>query len=365
MDDGLGVGPGEAADLAHRQPVLPEVDRLLRIQEGIGLLVPEQAGLYLDLRAAVVRERAPPVQPLRVGAPAPDLLGGKLGDIRIMHDTRARAGMVDAHERLTRAVAEERHRALQVIPGPAEVDPLPVHGPRIDLGEAVGGRELHRIDEPRVVPDLDGGVRPPVEPVAHVAAVVERRGLLQHRAPRVKRQLHSPLHPVDEVHVPHHDGGAAVGPPHQRVIDGGRRHPVVRDREVELDAEGGPGPAVGHLRELQRGVRVEHLRPVGLVDAAPEPAPEVGQHRDAQVLVLQVERAPGAGRPPPREAFPQGVRVVEAPAAEQVEGRVDVRRAFFVGGDDLAGLPRADRARPRARVRCGQRDRGRRHRHRG
>ncbi len=259
-----------------------------------------------------------------------------------MHHPGARARVVDAHEGLTAAVAEEGDRALQVVPRPREIRALRIHGPPVHLGEAVAGRELHRIDEPRVVPGLHRRVRPPVEAVPHVAAVVESGGLLEHRPSRPQRQLHAPLHAVHEIHVAHHDGGAAVRVRRQREVHGRGGHPVVRDREVELDAEGGPGPAVGHLRELDGGIRVEHLRAVGLVHAAPEAAPEVGQHGDAQVLVLEVEGAPHLRRAPIGEVLTHGVRIVEAAAAEQVEGRVRIRRPFLVGRDRLRGLPDAD-----------------------
>ncbi len=47
----------DAAQIAHRQPVLREPHRLLGLEEAVGLLVPEQPCLQLDIGAVVIRER--------------------------------------------------------------------------------------------------------------------------------------------------------------------------------------------------------------------------------------------------------------------------------------------------------------------
>ncbi len=130
---------------------------------------------------------------------------GNSADLGVVGDARARPRVVDPHERLAASMAEERDRPLHVVARPAQVDPSWVHRPGVHLGEAVARGELHRVDELRVVPGLDRGVRPPVEPMAQVAAVVEGRGLLECRAARAQAQLHPPLHAVDEIDVAHHD----------------------------------------------------------------------------------------------------------------------------------------------------------------
>lgn len=65
----------------------------------------------------------------------------------------------------------------------------------------------------------------------------------------------------------------------------------MRDREIELDAKGSPGPTVADFGLLDAAVGVEHLRPIGLVGTTIEVAAQVGQHRAAQVLILQDDRA--------------------------------------------------------------------------
>ena len=90
----------------------------------------------------------------------------------------------------------------------------------------------------------------------------------------------------------------------------------MRDREVELDAERGPGAAISDQGLLDRRVRIEHLLAADLVDAAVQVPAQVGQHRDAQVLVLQVQGAPRFGAAVVRQRVADRVGIVE-PAASR------------------------------------------------
>jgi len=339
VDHGLGVGPRDPADLPHRHPVFGEADRLLGAQEAVGLLVAEEAGLDLHVGAVVVRERLPPVEAVGVRAPGPDLLRGRVLARRVVHDPGAGGRMPHPHEGLAAPVGEKGHGAVEVVAHDREVDALGVDRPGVHLAEAVGRGVAHRVGDPAVVVHADAGVVPPVEAPPHCARVVEGHVLLEERAARPQPQLHPPLHPVDPVHVRHPDGGAAVGAPRQREVHRGEGDPVVGDGKVELDAEGGPDPAVGDLRLAQGAVRVEHLRPRRLVHAGVEVAALVGEHHHPQVLVLQVQRAVADDRLLPGEGVAERVGVVEAAGGEEVERRIDVGRALLVGGKVDRGLP--------------------------
>jgi len=179
--------------------------------------------------------------------------------------------------------------------------------------------------------------------MTRVAAVVEGDVLLQAGQAGAKNQFHRPLHSVHAVDVADLNRSAAIGFLAERKIDGRDRDPVVRDGEVELDPQRRPRAAVGHARLLDGGVRVEHVGAVDLVHAAIEVAAEVGQDDDPEVLVLEVEGAPARRRAPVGQVLAQRVGIVEAPRLEDVEGRVDVGEALFVGREVEVVLPHAHR----------------------
>ena len=78
------------------------------------------------------------IAPPGVRAPAPDLLRRQLRRVRPVRDPRPGARVVDAHEALVAAMAEERDRALQVVPGAGEVGQLAVAiGSPFGLNETV------------------------------------------------------------------------------------------------------------------------------------------------------------------------------------------------------------------------------------
>ena len=192
VDDAFVVGSRPAADRPHRLVGLAEPQPLLRLEERVGLLVAKEPGLDLEVGALVVRERAAPVLALVVPAPGPDLLPRHVVVVGHVHHPGLRRRVVDAHERLAAAVSEAGHEARDVVARIAEVDTRRVHRPGVHVREVVGGRELHRVEDVRVALGADGGRRPPVEAVAHVAAVVERRRLLEERATGPQPELDAP-----------------------------------------------------------------------------------------------------------------------------------------------------------------------------
>src|SRR6188508_3745787 len=101
-----------------------------------------------------------------------------------------------------------------------------------------------------------------------VARFVQIDLLLENGTARSEPQLDPPLATVDPVDVADPDRSAAIGVFHRREVNRRHRHPVVRDGEVELDAEGSPGAAIADKRLLDSRVRVEHLPAAALVQAA-------------------------------------------------------------------------------------------------
>ena len=74
------------------------------------------------------------------------------------------------------------------------------------------------------------------------------------------------------------------------------RHPVMRNRKIELDAERRPGPAVANLSFFDGRIGIEHRLAIDLVDAGVKMPANVRQYGALQIFVFQVDGAPGVIR---------------------------------------------------------------------
>src|SRR5258705_6787729 len=146
---------------------------------------------------------------------------------------------VDSHERLGAAVGEGL-KIASLIGDAAEVLPLQVHRPGIDVGGAVFDRELRRVIDSGVVPDFDAGVVPPEEMMASVAVIGQSHVLFEQRASGTQNDLYRPIHAVNTVAISYCNLGAAIAGSDVGPVDRRDGYPVMRDGEVELLAERRP-----------------------------------------------------------------------------------------------------------------------------
>ena len=244
MKDRVDGGPGDAVHLADGQPVFRECDALVGAEKRVGLLVTEESRLQFDVRAAIIGQRFAPGVRVAVEPPRPDLARRQLLGKRQPQRAGSRRGVPDTDERLPGLVGEKRDGAIGLIADDPQILAAGVYRPRLDSGEPMRRHQVRWIYQLRVVADFHGRVRPPVVPVSRVAAIEERRVLLQYGPAGPEPKLHTPGRSKNRIHIADPDRRAAVGVGHQRVIHRRHRHPVVRHGEVELDAEGGPGPAI-------------------------------------------------------------------------------------------------------------------------
>jgi len=142
---------------------------------------------------------------------------------------------VDSHERLGAAVGEGL-KIASLIGDQAEVFPLGINRPGIDVGGAVFDRELRRVIDSGVVPDFDAGVVPPVEAMTRVAAVVERDVLFQAR--------------LAGAHVEERLEGLGQTPP--------IAHGEDRARDQEKEGEGEDGRQLCEMGKLNSSPKADH-----------------------------------------------------------------------------------------------------------
>ena len=175
--------------------------------------------------------------------------------------------MPHTHEIFTASVREKRHWPIGLVFNDAQIFPLRIDWPGLHFGESVSSRETHGVFDSRIVPRLHSGVVPPVEAMTHIAPVVQSYVLFQNGRPGTQNQLYGPLHPVHTISIADRDGGAAVGMSTESEIYRRHRYPIMRNREVKLDAKCRPGTAISNVCFFQGRVGIKHREAIDLVHA--------------------------------------------------------------------------------------------------
>src|SRR5580692_11802646 len=204
------VGSRDSAGVAYRHPVLAQSDRLSGIEKCICFLITEDACLYLNVRAVIVGESLSPAEPLGIRTPGPYLLRRQIAVFGVVHYSRLRMWIPDAHERLATSMYKVRNRAAQLIPDDTQVGSLGPNRPATNFGEPVRRRKAHGVLDLRVVPNLDGGIVPPVVAMAYIAAVIKGNALFEQSGSWAHDQLDSPLHAIDSIDIANGHRGTAV-----------------------------------------------------------------------------------------------------------------------------------------------------------
>ena len=75
------------------------------------------------------------------------------------------------------------------------------------------------------------------------------------------------------------------------------------------------------------------------VRAGVKVATDVREYGTLQIFIFQINSAPVVINAPAGKVFTQGIGIIETVAAELVEGRIGVWRAFFVCGQGKGPLP--------------------------
>ncbi len=190
--------------------------------------------------------------------PRPDFLGGQLVKIGKVHGSRIRVRIPDAHERFAAAVDKQRHRSFGVILDYAEVIAVGFDWPGLHFAKSVAGREAHGILNSRIVPHLHSGIVPPIETMPHVAAIIQRDSLFEHRRTRTQESVLPSIafrtrgryfRPVTDALPSSFFGERKI---HRRGCD-----PVMRDRKIELDSKRRPRSAIRDCGFLDGRIFVE------------------------------------------------------------------------------------------------------------
>ena len=180
----------------------------------------------------------------------------------------------------------------------------------------------------------------------HVAAIAERHPLLEHSRFRTENQLHRPFHAINAIDISHADRGAAIVMFAQSKINRRHRHPIMRDRKIELDPERRPGPPVSNRRLLDRRIGIKHRLARNLVDARIKMSANIRQHRALQIFIFEVNHPPRMIHTPVGQIGPQRIRIAEPVGSELIEGRIRIGQPLFVSRQSKRPLPHRTSACP-------------------
>src|SRR6266850_1327279 len=154
------------------------------------------------------------------------------------------SGIPHAHEVFPAAMDKQGHGSAGLIVYDAEILSLRVDRPVSYFRKAMGRGKAHGILDLGIVPNLDGGIVPPIETMAYIASITQRDMLFEDGGTRAQSQFDRPFHSINSVDVAHGDRSTAVLVACMCEIHRGHRDPIVRNGKVKLDPEGGPGSAI-------------------------------------------------------------------------------------------------------------------------
>ncbi len=344
--DGRRVRGPDAGDGIQE---LREDPRLVRRELAeVGLVVRVHPGHELDVRPVGIREVPVPRMPEVGVAPGPQLLAGRDGVVRHVHEPGVR-GMVVAPEGVRLGAdghVRRRHRDVAV---PAQVGIGFVPGAVVDPVVAAAGDGERRHRSPGVVGDMDDvrwehglvsvvdvhrDVRPPQEGLHEGGAVVEPDPNLDECRVWSQAQSVHALHPAHRLVLGAPRRGAAVGLSLDDPIDGleGRRSMVLGP--VELDTAGDPWSGETYQRGLDHILAIDEVVAGAPVLGDMDAATELRHEHQSDEAVLQVDGLPAASDALVGDTVRDGQRVHASrralvyPALE--EHRVRVRRERFV-----------------------------------
>src|SRR5262249_1181787 len=119
----------------------------------------------------IVGERFAPIETIGINAPRPNFPCGKIFILSEVDDPSVRTRIPQTHEILAASMGEHGDWALFVIAVDAVINTVHINGPRMNLGESMSRDKAHRILNPRIVPDFNARVIPPVKAMSHIAAI--------------------------------------------------------------------------------------------------------------------------------------------------------------------------------------------------
>ncbi len=344
VESQLGCGFDEAAvEIGDRIPEFGPLLNAAGFHEFAVALGGEASTLNLVIWTVVIAEDLVPDPAAAGGSPTPYFFARVLAEIGYVDDAVVRLVVVDAEKVAMDIPGEDGHGAGNV-PVPTLIDAFPDR-PALDDGEWIVIDGLaHGVDVLEVIGGRDRGVGPEEVELIESGCVEERDALFEPGGigPQGERDL--PIHIGDPVDGTDKSRSAAVGILMQSGLD--FRHCVrrVREGKAELYATRDPRPAWANQTILDDVVAVEHLAAMDLVIDGVDVSSEFREDDDLEVLVFEIDGAPGPGPALIAEVVEHRVGI-DGMRIDQGKGRIRIGRSERIGGDGDGAFPSAHRLR--------------------
>ena len=240
------------------------------------------------------------------------------------------SGVPYTHEVLAASMNKQRDWSIRLVTNDAEILAFWIDWPPLHLCKSMRCGKTHGVLDLRIVPNLDGGIVPPIETMAYIASIAQRNVLFENGGTGRQSQFDRPFHSINPVDIPYCDRCAAIlvaciGEIHRRHGD-----PIVGNRKVKLDSECSPGSAITDPGLFDGRVGIEHRLPADFVYARINMSAQIRQDGTFQILVFKINCAPLVFRAPVRDFLPHRIGVVKSATRKLVERRIGIWRPLFV-----------------------------------
>src|SRR5207245_11236063 len=99
------------------------------------------------------------------------------------------SGMPDAHEVFAASMNEQRYWSVGLVMNDAEIFTLRIDRPRLHFYKPMCCGKTHGVLNLRIVPNLHGGIVPPIKTMAYITSIAQRDVLVEDGRTRAQSQF--------------------------------------------------------------------------------------------------------------------------------------------------------------------------------
>src|SRR5437660_32050 len=114
------------------------------------------------------------------------------------------------HEVLAASMNKQRNWSIRLLTNDAEILAFWIDWPPLHLRKSMRCGKTHGVLNLRIVPNLDGGIVPPIETMAYIASIAQRNVLFEDGGTGRQSQFDRPFHSINPVDIPYCDSCAAI-----------------------------------------------------------------------------------------------------------------------------------------------------------